>query len=307
MRRSSSASTYLRDLVRVTLGEGRAWERDASDLTASRSLSSGEVLAPKHPAVAAAVDAGAISTVSARMITGTLRRVPAAVGTAERVATEVRLVRCATRRDPGTLARRCEEELERLDPDGSLGSTPAERDRARAFHLGRQDRHGMYPVRGRLDPEAGALLTAALSPLAAPQPGPDGSPDLRTAEQRNHDALTDLARRALAGGLPGGDLPIRHGLPATLLLTVTLEQLEARTGTIRTADGGRLPIRDLLRLATQMGVIPVVFDSDGQILHFGHEQRPRDHRATARAVRPRQRLHLRTMHNPRRVVPSRPR
>ena len=55
-----------------------------------------------------------------------------------------------------------------LDPDGSLGSTDDERRRSRAFTIGRQDRHGMYPVTGLLDPETGALLRAALEPLAAP-------------------------------------------------------------------------------------------------------------------------------------------
>lgn len=127
----------------------------------------------------------------------------------------------------------------------------------------------MYPVRGRLDPEVGALLCAAISPLAAPQPGLDGARDPRSPEQRDHDALGDIARRVLGAG----DLPVRHGLPATLLLTATLDQIEARTGVLSTAHGGRLPVRDLLRLAADTHVIPVVFDSDGQVLHFGADQR----------------------------------
>ena len=125
----------------------------------------------------------------------------------------------------------------------------------------------MYPLRGRLDPETGALLNAAISPLSAPQPSKT-QPDLRTAGQRRHDAIAEIARRALAGGLP-----TRHGLPGTMLVTVALTDLERRTGHASTFHGGRLSVRDLLRMAADLKVIPVVMDCDGQVLHFGEEQR----------------------------------
>ncbi len=273
-RRAGSTGMYLRSLVRTSIGEGRAWERDAIDLVGARSLSSGEALPPRYPAVAAAVNAGTISTTHARLITDMLRSAPTTVRVDERARAEAKLVAYAREHDPAALRNRCVEMAEELDPDGSLGSTREERDRARSFHLGKQDRHGMYPVKGRLDPECGALLQAAISPLAAPVPGPDGERDPRTTEQRNHDAVADLARRALAGGTAAGsDLPVRHGLPGKLIVKIGLDQLEARTGCASTIHGGRLPARDLLRLAVDMGVIPVVLDADGQILHFGEEQR----------------------------------
>ena len=268
-RRCSSTAAYLRNLIRISAGEGRAWERDAHDLAPRRALSTGEVLPARRPAVAAAVREGAIGTSHARAITDTLRQVPAAVSADEKVRAEVKLVRYARRHDPNTLARRCAEVLDELDPDGSLGSTPEHRDRVRTFQISAQNRHGMFPVKGLLSPEVGAMLTAALSPLAAPQPGPDGSADPRRVEQRDHDALGELARRALAAG----DLPVRHGFAATVLYTATIDQIEARTGEVSTAHGGRVPVRDLLRLAAETRVIPLVFDSDGQVLHFGEEQR----------------------------------
>ena len=268
-RRAGSTGMYLRDLVKVSIGEGRAWERDALDLVPRRAITSGETLPPRRPAVAAAIKAGAISVTHARAITSMLDRVPAAVGYDQVTLAEVKLVRFATKHDPVALKRRCDEIAEALDPDGSLGSNREHRDRIRSFQIGRQDQHGMYPVRGRLDPECGAKLIAALSPLAAPVPGPDGERDPRSTEQRNHDALSDFAHRLLAIG----DLPERHGLPGKLIVLVRLEQLEERTGTASTIHGGRLPVRDVLRLATEMGVIPVVLDSDDTILHFGEEQR----------------------------------
>ena len=126
----------------------------------------------------------------------------------------------------------------------------------------------MVPIRGLLRPDTAAKLTAALSPLAAPQPAPD-CPDLRSPEQRNHDALDAFAHHALATG----DLPTRHGFPAKLILTARLEDLENRVGVATTIHGGTISIRDLLRLGAETGVLPVVLDSDGQILHFGEEQR----------------------------------
>ena len=126
----------------------------------------------------------------------------------------------------------------------------------------------MVPIRGLLRPDTAAKVTAALSPLAAPQPSPD-APDLRSAEQRDHDALDALAQHALAAG----DLPSRHGFPAKLILTARLEDLEARVGVATTIHGGTISIRELIRMGADLGVFPVVLDSDEQILHFGAEQR----------------------------------
>ena len=84
-----------------------------------------------------------------------------------------------------------------------------------------------------------------------------------------HDALRDLALRALAGG----DLPTMAGLPATLLLTTTLEQLEARTGLVSVLNGGTLPVEDVIRIAAQTNVVPIVYSAAGQILYCGQDQR----------------------------------
>ena len=195
------------------------------------------------------------------------RRVPAAVGPEERAVGEEWLVESACTSDPDALARDCQLFLDRVDPDGNLGSDeePALR---RSFSVGRQGRDGMYPVRGRLDPVVGALVQAALSPLAAPRPSKD-APDLRVSNQRNHDALGEICRRVLADG----GLPIRHGLPGKLIIHATLDQIEQRCGLASTVHGGLIPVRDLLRMGVDLGVIPIVFDSDGIPLHFGEEHR----------------------------------
>jgi hypothetical protein len=226
-------------------------------------------MAPRHPVVAAAVAKGEIGPSHAQLITSTLSRVPMRVPQERRDAGEIDLVRHAERFDPAALHTLCERFLDCVDPDGELDPDPADQARQRFLHIGRADRLGMHPVTGYLEPAAAAALRAALDPLAAPVPGPNGERDQRSSEQRDHDAVAELARRALAVG----DLPTRHGLPATLLLTISVNELEARTGHATTAHGWRYPIRDLLRLGADLGVIPVVMDANGRPLHLGETQR----------------------------------
>jgi hypothetical protein len=54
----------------------------------------------------------------------------------------------------------------------------------------------MVALEGRLEPEAGQTLLAALEPLARPH----RAADTRSGGQRHADALTELARRNLEGG-----------------------------------------------------------------------------------------------------------
>ena len=121
---------------------------------------------------------------------------------------------------------------------------------------------------GLLDPETGALLRAALEPLAGPRHTAQER-DMRTVSQRMHDAVRDAAKLMLASG----DLPSQAGVPATLFITAKLDDLERRTGHVSTAHGGLLPIRDVLRLAANARLVPAVFDTDGAPLWLGQSQR----------------------------------
>ena len=76
-----------------------------------------------------------------------------------------------------------------------------------------------------LDDEGRAVLEAALGPLSAPKPGPDGEPDDRSVGLRRGQALIELVCRAVAAG---------NGVPAQpqtmLTLTMTYANLVARIG-----------------------------------------------------------------------------
>ena len=80
----------------------------------------------------------------------------------------------------------------------------------------------------------------------------DGDPDPevagrdgRTTAQRNHDALLAMCRSILASG----ELGSHHGLPVTIIVSTTLDQLEKGTGQAVTGAGTLLPMRDVIRLA----------------------------------------------------------
>src|SRR6202034_291069 len=133
-------------------------------------------------------------------------------------------------------ARLAEKLTDCLNPDGDF--TDADRARRRGLSIGRQDIDGMSPVSGWLNPEARATLDAVFAKLAAPGMcnSADETPcvsvtpsqaaiqgDTRSLGQRHHDALLALARAALASG----ELGQHNGLPASIIVTTTLQELEA--------------------------------------------------------------------------------
>ena len=263
-----STQAFLRQAFNCSATEAAVWVGHADDLVPGRSLSTGELLPPRYPALADAVAEGALGPEQVRLIRSTMRRIPKDVDAPTRVAAEAKLVEVARVLDPDRLKRACARLLCCLDPDGSLGSTDEERQAQRGFTVGRQDRHGMYPVSGLLDPETGALLQAALEPLAAPKHTADER-DPRTRSQRMHDAVREAAKILL-----GADcLPSQSGMPATLLLLARLEDLESRAGVVSTAHGGLMPVADVIRMAASAGVVPIVFDTDGAPLWLGRTRR----------------------------------
>ncbi len=82
-------------------------------------------------------------------------------------------------------------------------------------------------------------------------------------------ALRDLCLRALASG----KLPTMAGLPATLLLSTTLEQLERQTGLVSVLNGGTVPVDYVIRMAAEMKIVPMVFTAAGQPLYCGQTER----------------------------------
>ncbi|WP_155765148.1 HNH endonuclease signature motif containing protein, partial [Mycobacterium colombiense] len=122
-----------------------------------------------------------------------------------------------------------------------------------------------------LTPEARATLEAVLAKLAAPgmcnplddTPCVDGTPtqqaidhDPRSTAQRHHDALLTALRALLASG----ELGQHNGLPASIVVTTTLQDLESAAGRGLTGGGTILPMSDVIRLARHAHHYLAVFD-----------------------------------------------
>ncbi|MDG4666838.1 HNH endonuclease signature motif containing protein [Mycobacterium sp. 236(2023)] len=101
-----------------------------------------------------------------------------------------------------------------------------------------------------------------------PSPQPLGA-DPRTQEQRNHDAFEALACRALEGGL--GD---HNGLPVTVIVSTTLQELEKGAGVAVTGGGSLVPMRDLIQMAANAFHYLYVYDQHTeQSLYLGRAKR----------------------------------
>jgi len=257
--------TLLRDVLRVTPRDAKARHEAAVDLGPGWSLT-GQPQPPLLPAVAAAQAEGAISAEHAKVIRAVIAELPTEVEFEHGAAVEARLVAEARRFDPSVLATLARRVVALLNPDGVLADD-IEHDRRRHATLS-GNRDGSGELRAHLTPAALAQWQAVLDPLAAPRPSDADGPDVRSPGQRMHDALADAAHKLLASS----DLPPSGGVPATVLLTLTLDQLEARTGHVTTAHGGTVSVHEALKEAGETNVIPVVLDSKG-ILAYGQARR----------------------------------
>lgn len=199
------------DAVRTTLSWLRIFGR-MSDTAASGWLARARLLR-ELPAVAAAAKEG---LVSAEHLTP-IRRLVKEVGIAAVKEFDEALATVARAADPKHVAVACGRIHGHLDPDGR--PDPLADFERRELSL--RPVGSMLHIRGRLDAEGGAALTAAIDALMRPPaPGDD-----RTTPQRRADALVDLAR----GGIGSGQLPTVGGLAPTVGVLVSPHDLVGAT------------------------------------------------------------------------------
>jgi Domain of unknown function (DUF222)/HNH endonuclease len=181
---------------------------------------------------------------------------------------EVTLVEHARVVNPDQLAVLTRTVRACLDPDGVL-ACEHDHDRHRHATLTTLP-DGSGRLQAGLTGEATAVWQTILDSLARPVPDLDtGERDRRSPGQRRHDALLDAGRRLLRAGT----LPDAGGTPATVLLTLTLEQVETRTGVVTTAHGGVISVPQALRIAAEADIVPVVLGDAGGVLGYGLTRR----------------------------------
>ena len=171
---------------------------------------------------------------------------------------------------PKELRETAELRLFLLDQDGPEPDD-TERARKRHFTTTAQGRDAMTAASANFTPEAWAVWEVIFAKYAAPgmcnpaddEPCTTGTPsqaqidnDTRTLAQRQHDAMLAIGRIALMSG----ELGHLNGLPVSVIIRTTLQDLESRAGIGVTGGGTKLPIADVITMAAHAHHHLAVFD-----------------------------------------------
>ncbi len=280
---AKSWKEVLRIRWRLSAAEASRRMAEAAVLGPRRSLT-GNPLPPVLEATAAAQQLGAITAEHVTTIREAVAATPSWLDVNTRGQFEVDLVRLAAGVGPKELKDAATKALFLLDQDGPVPDD-AERQRKRGFHAGPQGRDGLIPITGNLNPEAWAVWEPIFAKFAAPgmcnpddeNPCTSGTPsqahidaDARTVAQRRHDALIAVGRMALMSG----ELGRLNGLPVSIIIRTTLQDLESRAGVGTTGGGTTVPIADVIRLGGHANHFLAIFDrSTGSALELFRTRR----------------------------------
>jgi hypothetical protein len=275
-------SSVLAERLRISTTEANRRLDEAADLGPRHTLG-GEPLDPKLPTFASGIAAGAVGAENVRIARAFMAKVPAFVDATTRSEAEIQLGKLAATMRPEDFGKATAQLLYLLNQDGEFSD--ADRERRRELTIGKQGPDGMTPVSGWLDPEAAAYWEAIMAKLAAPgmcnaadeSPQVDGEPspeainrDQRTQTQRNHDAFKTAGRALLASG----DLGQLNGLPVTVMVSTTIEELHQAIGHAVTAGGTWLPMADVIRMASHAIHYLTIFAKKKSIpLYLGRTRR----------------------------------
>ena len=256
--------------------------RQAARIRPRRSLT-GPPTPPELPELGAAVEQGLVGEDHLRAVCTALDRLPAALSGEDRAQVEHTLVSHATKYDAALVTALAGRLDDLFNPDGAYDET--DRARRRGLHLGAQRHDAMSYLAGWIDPETRAYIETV---TAACRPGrhlPDGTDievrDDRTPAQRCHDGI----KLGLKHGIASGGLGSHRGHPVTVIATTTLAELNQAAHAVQdpailmpppahTGGGSALPMRDLLRMATDaIHYLAVFQDHTNRPLYLGRQKR----------------------------------
>ncbi|MCG7593018.1 HNH endonuclease signature motif containing protein [Mycobacterium sp. PSTR-4-N] len=284
-RRLGEASwkKVLTTTLRVSEREAKRRLADAASLGPRQALT-GEPLAPLWEATAAAQAAGSLDVEHVAVIAKFHDGLPVWVDVDTRAAADRQLASLGAGLTPEDLREAADRLAAMIDQDGPE-PTDADRARKRGIRLGEQQADGMSRLTGWVTPEFRAHYEAIQAKLAAPgmcnpddeTPCVDGEPaeqqrrdDTRSPAQRTHDAWLAVGRMALTSG----ELGQHNGLPVTVIVSTTLQDLEKGAGVAVTGGGSLLPMTDLIRMAAHAHPYLAVFDAHtSQPLYLGRSKR----------------------------------
>lgn len=236
---------------------------------APRAGLTGEALPPLLPQTAAAQARGEVGPEQIKIVRKVLKKLPRQTRPDVAADAEAQMATNAAQFRPEQLRTVGRRLLDTLNPDGELDER--ERNRQRGVTFGPQGPDGLSRMSGLVTPEFRATVEPVLAKNAAPgmcnpddeSPCTSGTPteaqiqgDTRTGAQRSHDGLLAGFRSVIASGALGR----HHGLPATIIVSATVQDLQEQAGHGVTAGGTLVPIRDVIRLASHAYHHLVIFD-----------------------------------------------
>ncbi len=264
-------------------GETRQVRREArSDLQLAKRLE-------HYAAVSAAMDEGSVNLAQARAITAALDRLPTggefAVDPTQLAAAERHLVGLAADHDARRLRLLGARIFELLAPElaEKFEARKLEQEEARAlrrtsFTMWEDDEgtcHGRFTI-SHVHGEMLRKMIFAIASYGRPAArsdtaGPAGiDPGLPTPVRHG------LALSQLIESMRASDLPKTGGCGATVVVTMTLDQLLAEldaAGVCTLDAGGRISAAEARRLACTAGIIPMVLGGKSQVLDVGRKRR----------------------------------
>ncbi|MGO8771879.1 MAG: HNH endonuclease signature motif containing protein [Mycobacterium sp.] len=280
------------DWLRISCAEACRRLRDVKQLSKRLTLT-GEELPAELPATAQLWRDGLLDGQHLRVIQTFVRDLPEDIPVDTVAKAERFLAQEATKLRPDQLEKAAHRFALSVNPDGKFSD--ADRARQRGFTWSGRRADGMSIGKLVASPELRANLDAWLARFAAPGmcnpddevPCINGEPaeefagrDTRSHAQRQHDALNALVR----GQLGNPKLGQHNGLPVTVIVSTTLQELTSATGRAVTGGGTVLPMRDVIRMASHAYHYLAVFDE--------HSSRPLYLGRTRRIASPDQRLVL---------------
>lgn len=275
----ASTPKLLQDVLHIARRDAQARVERATACHATRGI--GTMIPAAAPVVAEAAADGAIGTGHIDVLLEVLDGIPDEIPAEERLGYEKTLVTLARQAPPEAVRKVGRFLLARLDQDGNPPDDAEQANPDRELNLGWR-RDGKLGLKGYLDAETGQFLLSALSPLSKPRPAQDGTPDPRTAAERNGDALAELIKLAH----DATDKPAEGGQQATVIVTLDYNRLLGDLSSANSAgllDGlaagallnGEQPLtgEQVRRLACDAQIIPAVLGTTSEQLDLGRSER----------------------------------
>lgn len=213
---------------------------------------------PAHPLVQKAFEAGEIRFEHAETILGALASVPDDF----REIVETALVDMSRTCSPSGLGAAIEQLLHACGVESSHDEAHVRRLNKRGLRIA-STYDGMRAITGMLTPEVAEAFELAIDALARPA----GDDDERSREQRQHDAVGELANHYLAHA----DVPATRGERPRIVVTIDLEtlerELEGKWG--RLDSGVTIAPTTARRLACDAEILPAVLGARGDVLDIG--------------------------------------